>query len=374
MSASLGGLRGLHHLAHQDFERSNMFSRQGLILDALAGSSHPAAGVFLWSIHQTCPTPAAREKARTLTEGLAKSRSLTLPDFLDQSFPDSAPAAPVRTDPVPPDPVPPDPPLGAARILSLPDFLKRHLTLRFQQEMLTVHRRTPAQLQDHLLTKPLARLILGQLILGRYDSCGKLLSSFRVDEDGICVDMEDRAVRFGPGEMTGVLHPVEIRADEISAWREVLDDYQILQPFPQMQRVVCRATQGELDQLSLARFAERPCNERLLWSTFHGALWDHDKPQESGEFTRFFRNFEFAGISACVRHDPISEPWNDRYEGTDDGIGEPVRIHEIYFVKTELPKKAWRVAGNHLPIKQVHPLVLSEALWLAHQATGLPLP
>lgn len=361
VTARMGGLSGLHELACIDFDRSTAFSRQTLILDALSQSGHPASGVFLWLIHQTCKTPAAREKARALTLSIAEAGGLTLSDFLDLRFPVTGPH---------------DPSSPAGKTPSLTGALHQHLVLRFQEEMLSRQRRTVSLMRGDLLTKPLARQVMRQLVWGRFASSGKLLSTFRIDEEGGCVDVRDLPVRFGPDEWTGAVHPVDLSAEEVRLWQDVLHDYQIVQPFVQMHRQVLRAGEKEMDQTTLTRFKSQASTEFLICSTFYGALWEHDKPQETGQFTRFFRTFDFAETSVCVRHDPILEPWLSESEGWEECFRAEVaiHIHEVFFVKSSVPKKAWRVPANRLPVREVDPLILSEALWLGHQASGLPMP
>ncbi len=80
---------------------------------------------------------------------------------------------------------------------------------------------------------PLLGLLARGLLWGSYRG-GALTASFRVDEAGAPVDVEDEAVV--PEGAIGLVHPVQLDPQALDAWASVFADYEIVQPFPQLQR------------------------------------------------------------------------------------------------------------------------------------------
>jgi hypothetical protein len=142
-----------------------------------------------------------------------------------------------------------------------------------------------------------------------------------------------------------------------------------------MRRFFMEPEADEREALSIKRFASVTIAPERVGTVFSAARWINDKRQETGDFSRLSRHFPFAGVVACIRHDPIQ----DRYLYLGDrpssdgvfGVDHPVRIHELFFVKDTVEWKARRSPDVRIRIGDVHPLVLSECLWLASQAAGV---
>ncbi len=80
---------------------------------------------------------------------------------------------------------------------------------------------------------PLLGLLARGLLWGVYRD-GALVASFRVDEAGELVDAEDEAV--APEGAIGLVHPVQLDPQALDTWSAVFADYELVQPFPQLQR------------------------------------------------------------------------------------------------------------------------------------------
>lgn len=68
--------------------------------------------------------------------------------------------------------------------------------------------------------------------------------AFRLAEDRTLADVHDELYELPPDARVGVCHPVEL-GPSLKAWQEVFDDYQIIQPFPQLHRTVHALTDTE---------------------------------------------------------------------------------------------------------------------------------
>lgn len=98
-----------------------------------------------------------------------------------------------------------------------------------------------------LLVHPVRRLVWGA-----FDESRGLITTFRVAEDGTFADVEDRKMQLPAEARVGVLHRLEISAEQVDGWGQVFAEYEILQPFAQLGRTFHRrppeeASKKELD-------------------------------------------------------------------------------------------------------------------------------
>lgn len=96
----------------------------------------------------------------------------------------------------------------------------------------------------------------------------------------------------------GLVHPVELTGEDLKAWRQQLADYEITQPFLQLERPVFTLEEGEARQRELARFSGRSVNDMLLGSRLTGAGWYHGAVMDGGCFKTYYR--EDQGIGFCT--------------------------------------------------------------------------
>ena len=114
----------------------------------------------------------------------------------------------------------------------------------------------------------------------------------------------------------------------------------------------------------------------LISVSCQSSLWLPTNSDLSLDVTRHFRNFESFGIIVCLGHEGSQMPWDNfiNFGGHHETGDEALRLREIIFLRNTTPIVKWRNRSHHIAIKDVPPLILSEALWLGHQMTGLPLP
>ncbi|GAA2696416.1 MULTISPECIES: DUF4132 domain-containing protein [Actinosynnema] len=77
--------------------------------------------------------------------------------------------------------------------------------------------------------------------------------AFRLAEDRTLGDVDENPVELGADERVALAHPMRL-GDDLEAWAELLADYEVLQPFPQLGRPVHRLTAEEARAFRLSRF------------------------------------------------------------------------------------------------------------------------
>lgn len=65
----------------------------------------------------------------------------------------------------------------------------------------------------------------------------RVVGAFRVDADGTLADVHDELLTLPDDAIVGVAHPLDL-GESLAAWSEVFADYQLLQPFSQLERAV----------------------------------------------------------------------------------------------------------------------------------------
>ncbi|WP_405484132.1 DUF4132 domain-containing protein [Nocardia sp. NBC_00511] len=107
---------------------------------------------------------------------------------------------------------------------------------RIERAMVT-RRRWTADAQRRVFdAHPLLSRITRRLVWAAFDETGSATAAFRIAEDGSYADVDDKTVELPDTAVVGIAHPVDLGA-AVSGWGEVFTDYELLQPFEQLQRV-----------------------------------------------------------------------------------------------------------------------------------------
>jgi hypothetical protein len=226
---------------------------------------------------------------------------------------------------------------------------------RLEQAMVTGRRWPVAEFEALLVRHPLMANLVRLLVWGGYGPRGKLLSTFRVTEDGTYADERDESCDLKGVESVGIVHPLHLADAQRIAWGTVLADYVIVPPFPQLDRPVYRLEPGEAKAKEITRFADVKVPAATLNSSLQRRGWERGQPQDAGIVSDHSKAFPAAGVTAVVEYDGIpvyySEGWEDQ------------EIERCYFVAA-----AGGAAGTKyrrpgaVPPGEVDPVAVSEVL------------
>ncbi len=156
--------------------------------------------------------------------------------------------------------------------------------------VLMCHRTWTAQGWQELFVKnPVMHCFAIGLIWGTYDENGTLLDTFRYMEDGTFNTADEDEYELPENAVIGLVHPIELAEDVLAAWMEQLEDYEITQPFAQLDRPVYRVEERELGQTEVLRFADKTLTNVALLGRMTKFGWDKGTPQDAGFFYEFTR-------------------------------------------------------------------------------------
>ncbi|WP_157995851.1 DUF4132 domain-containing protein [Thermomonospora amylolytica] len=107
---------------------------------------------------------------------------------------------------------------------------------RLENAMLTGRRWTPEEFDGLLVRHPLLRH-LARRLLWTSEAPDGASTAFRIAEDGTFADVDDETFTPPEGAHIALAHPARLGAS-LKVWLETFEDYQIIQPFPQLTRPV----------------------------------------------------------------------------------------------------------------------------------------
>jgi uncharacterized protein DUF4132 len=221
------------------------------------------------------------------------------------------------------------------------------------EEAMISGRRWPAGEWKALLVEPFDRnplmTHLGRaFVWGALDASGRLAASFRVTEDLSFSGPSDQPLALEPYPEVVLVHPLHLSQTERDAWTELLCDYEIVPPFPQIGRTIHTLEPEETSRTEITRFGgvRVPVPlERLGWRRRFSP--------ERAMVCSHCRFFPGANVTAVLQYEeglgsaPI---WTDQ------------TIARCCFISGELEGNGPADLPEQLPLLQVDPVVISEVL------------
>jgi predicted DNA-binding WGR domain protein len=123
--------------------------------------------------------------------------------------------------------------------------------LRLELAMCAQRRWTVDVFQRFLVGHPLLVHLVRRVVWGTFEEGGRLASAFRVAEDRTLADENDAAYTPPAGALVGIPHALEFGEEPTARWGQVLGDYEIIQPFPQLSRETFTPTAEQQQAISL---------------------------------------------------------------------------------------------------------------------------
>jgi len=165
---------------------------------------------------------------------------------------------------------------------------------------LSLDRRWTVENWKRLFVKnPVMHQFAISLIWGYYEK-DVLQQTFRYMEDGTFNTAEEEEYDLTGEGYVGLMHPVEMDADTIAAWKEQLSDYEITQAVEQLGRPVFRISEQEKGLRHLERFGGKILNGLSLAGKMTGLGWSKGTPEDAGIYYSYDRWDADAGLGAVL--------------------------------------------------------------------------
>jgi predicted DNA-binding WGR domain protein len=228
---------------------------------------------------------------------------------------------------------------------------------RLEQAMVTGRRWTAEQFETLLVRHPLMTNLARRLVWGGYDGKAKLASTFRVTQEGEYSDVEDRPFALKGLALVGIVHPLHLTEGQRAAWGEVLADYEIIAPFPQLGRPVLAPEPEEAKGTTITRLAKTNLPAFSVRGTLEKSGWTRGSAADHGVIQEYFKPFPGSGVTSLLELDPgipLGLP-----EWTEDQ-----RVPRVFFLgriysPTDYP---YHKEKDFLPLNKVDAVAVSEVL------------
>lgn len=228
---------------------------------------------------------------------------------------------------------------------------------RLEQSMVTGRRWNTGDFEELLVRHPLMTHLVQKAIWAGYDEKKKRTTTFRITEERDYASSDDESVSLAGVTSVGLVHPLELSDAERSRWGEVLSDYEIVSPFPQLGRAIYSLEKGEENKDSIERFHGLKLVAPTLVFTLEKLGWTRGVAMDGGCFTEHSKQFPAANVTAVVN-----------YEGTVAmGYIDPneiLTLESICFCSGMRSPSGygWDKSDKKLKLAEVPPVVCSEVV------------
>ncbi len=163
------------------------------------------------------------------------------------------------------------------------------------------------------------------LIWGIYegDTC---VQSFRYMDDGTFNTVDEEEFELPEKAVLSLVHPMDLKQEEVSAWAEQLEDYEVVQPFHQLDIPVVVLHKEELDGKTVIRYRDKKTTVGTLNTLAKKYDLQRGEILDAGCFYCYHFVDKYLGIGACYTFDH------------GDGIGLCVGYYENYAEELKIEK------------------------------------
>ncbi len=138
------------------------------------------------------------------------------------------------------------------------------------------------------INNPIMQEFASSLIWGVYQE-DELVQTFRYMDDGTFNNADEEEVKILDCTI-GLIHPIEITKEEIDKWVTQLSDYELVQPFLQLEREIYLPNEDELKNAVITRFYDKKYGIYSFDNNLLNFNWKRDSVDGYGRFTSYYRN------------------------------------------------------------------------------------
>jgi hypothetical protein len=204
---------------------------------------------------------------------------------------------------------------------------------------------------------PLMTHLVQRLLWGVYDQFGKLSLAFRVSSERDYADIGDSVITLDQPSNIGLVHPIDMTAEDVETWKQIFNEYEIISPFPQLVRPVYTLLPHEVDAVEITRGARIEIETLVLAGVFSRLHWNADNPISHGYTVTFFKRFPAQNVIAMIWLDP-------GYMDFDPRSADNQHIKACYFISAEAAKDSYEYykLTEKVRLGDIDPLAISEVL------------
>jgi HEAT repeat protein len=197
--------------------------------------------------------------------------------------------------------------------------------VRIENLMVRQYRWPIGRWRELYLAHPLLLPFACRMIWGVYDEQGKLVQAFRALEDRTLTDEQDSTVELPKSGQIGLVHPLDLTAEQRQAWATHLADYNIRSPILQIERPVIRPQTEEQPLKMSGKYKGTDLNGMTFKGRAERLGWQRGAVVDAGSISSYRKSFAGAGADAVIEVDGM-------YIGM--GMEDTVKLGRFYFIKS----------------------------------------
>jgi len=230
--------------------------------------------------------------------------------------------------------------------------------IRLEQALRTERRWETLGWRELFVKNPVMRQFAMGLVWGAYED-GILKDTFRYMEDGTFNTAQEEEYELLEAGCIGLIHPIELSQELLTAWKEQLADYEIIQPIEQLERPVYQVTEDEKETTDLIRFGGMALNGLSLSAKLLDMGWYRGEVGDAGVYQTFYREDQDKGVELA---------FSGCYVGNEN---DTVVVYEAYFYQPGVTEKVgWHYQPVRRKLGQVDPRYFSEVVLQLTKATA----
>lgn len=172
-------------------------------------------------------------------------------------------------------------------------------SVRLEKAMITTRHWAWQEFETLLVHHPLMTHLVQRLVWGSYDANNQLIATFRVAEDQTYADAADEEYIPSGIASVDVIHPINLTTEQRAVWGQALSDYEIIPPFPQINRDIYILRPEEMEAKEITRFKEIPVPTATLVWTLESLEWKRGRTDQ-GEIQTHYKYFPIHNVTAVV--------------------------------------------------------------------------
>lgn len=230
--------------------------------------------------------------------------------------------------------------------------------IRLEQALRIERRWETPKWRELFVKNPVMHQFAMGLVWGVYEN-GVLKDTFRYMEDGTFNTAREEEYELPEAGSIGLVHPIELSSELLTAWKEQIDDYEIVQPIEQLERPVYRVTEDEKKSTDLIRFGGMALNGLSLSGKLQDMGWYRGEVEDAGFYRSFYREDQDRGVALI---------FSGAYVGVEN---DTVVVYEAYFYQPGITEKVgWLYQPVRQKLGQVDPRYFSEVVLQLTRATA----
>lgn len=183
--------------------------------------------------------------------------------------------------------------------------------------------------KELFIENPIMQMFARKLIWGVYDEKGSLVQSFRYMEDGTFTtdDEDEYEYEIEDNAQISLVHPCELDEETREKWMTQLDDYEIVQPFEQINMKFAVLKKEEIKEKIVKRYAERKTTSGALIKMFNKYNLLRGEIYDGGGFACYHYIDKYLNMGVKIEFD-------DMYVGISQ-FDEEVSLRDVVFYRID---------------------------------------